>query len=983
MVYEEVTIISDKNVFLMKGDVKEMKKKICGIISLIISVSVICGMLPMHIQAEEVIDKKMYQLDLSDKFNYSNWGMLEETITSETVDFEKQAGAFLFYKTGSKINTFQLNDEMTFTFDTSTYSINKNNFYKEELNETAVFTGHEKFVKTVYMGITLYKNHSDKIYPVINYTDGTTETVLLEVANYKYASEKPNYAGAMTVSAPHLGAKGWKRPANNNGVVGETKSDDGIAYYSIDVDETKIIDNISITNSSDSMVAYYAIGGTVMSNNELLAYVDNAQTFERVTAENADAIKIAKSYADELVARNAVTESYVEKINSLYEDVIWYADKIDAKQNMLNLSSALNMDMLAPVGSSVDNYFDTGFECTYTDMWKKHTVNGVISAELDDGSVVNFSMDESKYDAGVKDAVYLKAGETTVTIPSAGEPAQNVYFIWGSRGDDRQAKVTVKYSDGTSKTETVAVHRYVKKDADPNEVGSLMLNLDKYYPVFDENTGKYIITSKLAETGEKTTAGINIYCMELDITKTPVSYAISAAVNFDTALFAMTETTMSNDDMISVIDEVKGLKLVKTAEDAEAVEKAWAYAQELDRRHAVKLEDNAYIKKLVKQTAAQKDIHIDITSELDADLIVNVGDSRPSGYSGRDDALHQAMGSEITLISPRGAGYTDEDSGRTFNLSGAYDGNGNDSVQAGVSGVSFGINNKVLSRISFLIDCIDTRVSKNNGATVKAVITYDDGTSEEVKSRIRRSDTWYTNQYGAFVETKNAHYDSASNTYADGRVNYENEEDKFSLLSTFGFNIPTAKPVKSIELCGEMSYTYHVLGVTAVPHSNEELENNLVIFETVSGALDVNESNAQAALLGASSALELYARGYELDSDSIALANEVYMAARVYLSDGEVLEFVPSLTMKNGIASVSVMMNNTTADDAPYVIIIAAYNDKNELAGIKASSSKLLKASSVAVKDSLMLDEKIDNAVKYKAMIWDGLDTMHPYSVSE
>jgi len=954
-----------------------MKKKISRLISLIVSASVILGMVSVQVQAEDVTDKKMYQLDLSGKFNYSNWGMLEEAITSETVEITRP-GAFVFPKTGSKVNTFQLNDEMTFTFDTSTYSINKNNFYREELNETAVFTEHEKFVKTVYMGIVLHKNSSDTISPVITYTDGTRETVSMPVSNFlQKASEKADYAGAMTVTKPHLGARGWKKPVDNEGIVSESSSSDGIAYYSIDVDETKIIDSISITNSANSMVAYYAIGGTVMSNSELLAYVDNAQTFEGVTAENEDVIKIAKGYADELVARNAVNESYVEKINSLYEDVIWCADKTDAKQNMLNLSSALNIDMLAPVGSSVDNYFPESFECTYTDMWKKNTANGVISAKLDDESTVNFSMDESKYDAGVKDAVYLKAGETEVTIPSAGEPSEKVYFIWGSCGDNRQAKVTVKYSDGTSKTETVAVYRYVKKDADPNEVGSLMFNWNKYYPVLDENTGKYVITSKSA------TAGINIYCMELDSTKTPVSYTVSAAVDYDTALFAMTETTMSNDDMMSVIDDVKELDLVRTAEDAEAVLKAWAYAQELDRRHAVKLEDNAFIKKLINQADAERDIYVDITSELDTDLIVNTGDSRPFDYKGRDDALYKPMGEFVTTLSPRNADYIDADSERTFKLSGAYDGNGNDSVEAGVNAVSFGINNKVLSRISFLVDCIDTKVSRNNGATVKAVITYNDGTSEEVKTQIRRSDTWYTNQYGAFVEVKNAHYDAASNTYADGRVNYEDENDKYSLLSAFGFDMPTAKPVKSIELCGEMGYTYHVLGVTAVPHSNEELENNLVIFDTVSGASDVNKSNAKAALLGASSALELYSRGFELDSDSLALADEVYMAAKVYLSDDEVLEFVPALTMNNGMAEVNVMMNNTTADDASYVIIIAAYNGSNQLVGIKASENKLLKASSVAVRDSLILDESIAGAVKYKAMIWDGLDTMHPYSVTE
>ncbi len=949
------------------------------ILSLLLSVSFVSAVSPMYVMAEgeNTVDITSYQLDLSDKFNYSNWGIEGETVTSESfVDAAK--GGFVFATANSMKDAFMLNDEMTFTFDTATASANVNNFYRAEANETAVFTGHEKFAKTVYMGVALYTNSSANISPVITYTDGTVDMQTIFVKNKAQitAGEEPqSYAGCIDATKADFGNMGWRYAKNDNGTIVQSASSDGLPFYAIDVDETKIIESISIANTDSYQVAYYAIGGTVMSNAELLAYVEEVEAYDKVTPDNADFIMIAKGYADELVERNVLTEGDVEKLNALYNEVEWYKDKTDGKQNPVDLSSAVNMDMLAPVDSIVDNYFDPSFECTNTAAWQKITAEGIINAELDDETTVKFAMDSSKYNAGVKDAVYIAAGGEDVVIPSYGEPAEKVYFIWGSHGDNREANVTVTYDDGTTQSGIVAVYRYVSKNNDDNKVGSIALDWNTYYPVEDSTTGKYVITSKSA------TAGINVYCMELDSGKTPVSYTITPA-EYDTAIFAMTEITMANDDMLAVIESAKSIDLVRTNEDVATVKNAWTYAKELDRRHAVKLSDNAFLENLVKQAEAQEEINADITSLLDTDLIVNVGDSRPAGYNGRDDALIQAMGNTVTLTSPRDVNYIDKDTGREFRLSGGYDGNGNDSVKVGSNAVKFDMDGKLLMRVSFLVDCIDTKVSRLNGGTVKAVVTYTDGTSEEIRSLLRRSDTWYTNQYGAFAEIAYAHYDTATGLYADGRVEVEDSNDIYCLLSNFGFDISTAKPVQSIELTGG-EYTYYVLGVNAVPYANAALEENLAVFETVTGAADVNEGNAKTALLGASSALELHARGYELDSESLAMAREVYTAADMYISGNSELSFNPTLTVADGAATVYVTMTNTTASDAKYVLIITAYDSNNELVGMVAGTEKTLSDSTPATSDSLTLAKLPANAVRYKAMVWDGLRTMKPYAAAE
>ena len=958
---------------MKKREIKTGKR----ILSAILAFAMTGTMISLPVSAEDVVDITTYQLDLSDKFNYSNWGILGETITSDTFVPDTRA-SFLFPKGGSTVDTFKLNDEISFKFDTATYSANVNNYYKADASETAVFTGHESFVKDVYMGVALYNQSSGNISFAITYTDGTKETQTVFIKNKTQlngvaAESLPaNYVGAMDISKAHLGSVGYRKTKNDNGVVAAASSSDGLAFYKIDVDETKTIDNIAIANTDSVQVGFYAIGGTVMRNAELMAYVDNVKAFDSVTPENSDQIIVAKGYADELIERNAATAADMSKIYTLYEEVAWYEQKTDQKQNMVDLSGALNIEMLAPVGTVVDKYFDVT-ECTNTTSWANKISGGVINVTTTDGDTVSFSMDSAKLTAGTKDAVYLEGAGESVTINSVGEKSEYVYFIWGSQGDRRNPVVKVNYSDGTSHTQKMSICKYVSIAQDTQAVGSIMLDWNGYYPAKDEETGKYILTSKSA------TGGVIVYRIALDVTKNPVSYEITPDVQYGTAIFAMTEVTMSNDDMIAAIDALKEIDFVRTDEEAEAVQLAWAYAEELDRRHVVRLEDNAFLAKLVKQANAQKDINIDLSSMVDTDLIVNVGDNRPANYSGRNDALYQTMGDSVTVIAPRNEDYTDKDTGRTFKLSGGYDGNGNDSVKAGSQEVEIGIGNKLLKRVSILTDCIDKKVNKQTGTSVTVTITYNDGTNEDVVAQLRRSDTWHTNQYGAFKTIKYAHYEEESNSYAEGRLSVDPEDD-YSLLSCYGFNIPLAKPVKNITI-GADEYNYHILAVTAVPYSNTELEEGLAIFEEVTCASDVSDENAKAALEGSAAAFELYARGYELDEESLAMVQEVYAAALVYLADGEVLSFEPTSAIADNSVTAKVVMSNTTQNDAPYVLIIAAYDDDNKLVGVKATQNKTLSKGSIVVSDSVSI-EIPDTAVSYKAMVWKSLSMMQPYAVT-
>ncbi len=932
--------------------------------------------------------ENVYQLDLSDKFNYSNWGIEGETVTSTT--FENAAkGGFIFATANSMKDSFALNDEMTFTFDAATASANVNNFYRADATETAVFTGHAPFAKTVYMGLTLYTNSSAHISPVITYTDGTVDTQTIFVQNKAQiaaGSEPASYAGCLDATKVDFGNMGWKYANNVDGVITASASSDGLSFYAIDVDETKTIESIAIANSDSYQVAYYAIGGTVMSNAELLAYVENVKAYDAVTDENKAEIITAKAYADELIERNAVSESDVEKINTLYAGIEG-EEPTDAPTNTPSeeIENVYQLDL-----SDKFNYSNWGIEgeTVTSETFINAAKGGFIFAtanSMKDSFKLNdemtFTFDTNTASANVNN--FYRAGATETAVFTGYAPFTKTVYMGVTLYTNSSAHISpvITYTDGTVDTQTIFVQNKAQIAAG-SEPASYAGCIDATQVDFGNMGWKCAKNDNGTIVQASSSDGLPFYAIDVDETKTIESIAIANTDSYQVAYYAIGGTIMSNAELLANVDGAKDIDLVRTAADAETVKKAWACAKELDRREVVKLSDNAFLGKLVKQAEAQEEINVDITAQLDTDLIVNVGDSRPGGYNGRDDALIQAMGNTVTLVSPRDENYIDKDAGRSFTLSGGYDGNGNDSVKVGTSSVKFDMGDKLLTRVSFLVDCIDTKVSRLNGGTVKAVITYTDGTTEEVRGQLRRSDTWYTNQYGAFATITYAHYDEATGLYADGRVSVEDESDKYCLLSNFGFDISTAKTVASVELMGG-EYTYYVFGVNAVPYTNAALEENLAVFETVTGAADVNESNAKTALLGASSALELHARGYELDSESLAMAREVYTAALMYISGDTELSFKPSLTVENGTATVYVTMTNTTTDDATYVMIITAYDSNNELVGMIAGKEKTLYASTPATSDSITLTKLPSNAVTYKAMVWDGLKTMKPYAVAE
>lgn len=665
---------------------------------------------------------------------------------------------------------------------------------------------------------------------------------------------------------------------------------------------------------------------------------------------------------------------------------------IDSSYNTLDLSSLLNMDVLAPEGSVVEKSFAKGYGATIPQMWKdRGYANGVIKAQ----NGVPFAVDEAGFAAGVKDSIILETtAQESITVQASGEKAAKLYIAWDVQGSYAGATIKVNYADGTSETNSFNIggRSWQANGSYPNYAGVVMDNVWSWHFATTENSdGKYVV-----EREDGKSAGLGMFAIDLDATKTPVSYEFSGK-DFPSVIYAITEATMSNADMQAVIEQARTLEYVSTAENAELARKAYSYAEELVKRNVALESDFADIANLVKQAAAQENAYLDITDKLDSDIIVSINDgenTRPSNYSGKDNFLIQPIADTIVLNAPSNTTLTDYETGSTFKVVGNK-GNGNDSVKIASeadngTGVTFNLNGKMLKHISFLIDSANADgINIETGSAAEAIVNYTDGTSEKISTILSKNDTWYTGQQRANIGVKYAHYDSETNTYKDG-FNGEYPHSSGATLTAVGFDLGgykhadsltaeaynSYKTVKSITLLPHATANYYVFAATTQAYSNDVLVKAMKAIDNVTEVGEVTKDNAQAVINAVNAMEELYKRAYlskEEYEESIPLKD-----AAEALQGKTILKFTPSVDVSGDSAVANLEYTNTTDKAQDYVLIIAAYDSNNKLVGVnsKNGTAKVNTTDS----DSVSI-AKPSNAANYKAFVWDGIKTMKPLAV--
>ena len=665
---------------------------------------------------------------------------------------------------------------------------------------------------------------------------------------------------------------------------------------------------------------------------------------------------------------------------------------IDSSYNTLDLSSVLNMDVLAPEGSVVEKSFAQGYGATIPQMWKdRGYANGVIKAQ----NGVPFAVDEAGFAAGVKDSIMLEnADQEAVTVQASGEKAEKLYIAWDAKDSYDGTAIKVNYADGTSKTYNLNVcGRSWQSGSNPNYAGAVMDNVWSYnYATTENSDGKYVVERK-----DGVTAGLGMFFIDLDTTKVPVSYEFKATSQYSSIIYAITESTMSNADMRAVIEQARTLEYVSTAENAELARKAYLYAQELVKRNVALESDFEDIAKLVKQAAAQENAYLDITDKLDSDIIVSINDgenTRPSNYSGKDNFLIQPIADTIVLNAPSDKSFADYETGSVFKVTGNK-GNGNDSIKiaseaAGGTGVTFALDGKMLKHISFLIDSANEEgIDGITGSGAEAIVNYTDGTSDTISTVLSKTNTWYTGQKRANIGISYAHYDSETKTYKDGFTG-DYPHSTGATLTALGFDLGgykqkdgltaeaynSYKAVKSITLLPHATANYYVLAATTQAYSNDVLVEAMKTIDNVTEVSDVTKDNAQDVINAVNAMEELYKRAY-LSKEEYEGCIPLKDAAEA-IQGKTILKFTPSVDVSGDSAVANLEYTNTTDKAQDYVLIIAAYDSNNKLVGVnsKNGTAKVNTTDS----DSVSI-AKPSNAANYKAFVWDGIKTMKPLAV--
>lgn len=665
---------------------------------------------------------------------------------------------------------------------------------------------------------------------------------------------------------------------------------------------------------------------------------------------------------------------------------------IDSSYNTLDLSSLLNMDVLAPEGSAVEKSFAKGYGATIPQMWKdRGYANGVIKAQ----NGVPFAVDEAGFAAGVKDSIMLEnADQEAVTVQASGEKAEKLYIAWDAKDSYDGTAIKVNYADGTSKTYNLNVcGRSWQSGSNPNYAGAVMDNVWSYnYATTENSDGKYIV-----ERADHVTAGLGMFFIDLDTTKVPVSYEFKATSQYSSIIYAITESTMSNADMQAVIKQARTLEYVSTADNAELARKAYSYAEELVKRNVALQSDFEDIAKLVKQAAAQENAYLDITDKLDSDIIVSIKDgenTRPSDYSGKDNFLIQPIADTIVLNAPSDKSFADYETGSVFKVTGNK-GNGNDSIKIaseadGGTGVTFALDGKMLKHISFLIDSANEEgIDGITGSGAEAIVNYTDGTSDTISTVLSKTNTWYTGQKRANIGISYAHYDSETKTYKDGFTG-DYPHSTGATLTALSFDLggykqadalnaesySAYKTVKSITLLPHATANYYVLAATTQAYSNDVLVEAMKTIDNVTEVSDVTKDNAQDVINAVNAMEELYKRAY-LSKEEYEGCIPLKDAAEA-IQGKTILKFTPSVDVSGDSAVANLEYTNTTDKAQDYVLIIAAYDSNNKLVGVnsKNGTAKVNTTDS----DSVSI-AKPSNAANYKAFVWDGIKTMKPLAV--
>ena len=803
----------------------------------------------------------------------------------------------------------------------------------------------------------------------------------------------------------------------------------GFRGYEVDVDPTKAVKEITIATAWGSYDTYscilYALAQEEANSSDYYAYLDNFDVDANqpdangvFTAEQATAIRSVAVAMNELQGKDLSGYTAISDLISQYNsaELIYDTDADDATQYYIDLRKVYNYDAIASIGDIVAaNKVDTFAMLSKTlpantdnyVNFNRVTDPGTSAATIVQVADVKMFMDGLTYLAGVNDSIKLAEVGNSVTIPLVETNTKNIRFTVDNK-DAVNYDVTVNYSDNTSDSYTISFNAIntlwttnsqligAVETEEAKRNGLIGMNPDyTYHPSYTlQDDGTYLVGYTKNTSYRR---GPSTYQVVPDATKVPVSVTFKANAE-NMIIYTLSQKALTTDDInelktyvdtLNADENFYGTFTKTTDEDGnityensvETAATAYKYYTFLLEKDVIAAEDYSKIGAIGKQLDVQEEAYVDLSDNVDADLIVPAGEEVPEDFVWEETSLFNAD------YAPEDGVLTAAASGNTYKLSGNYKDVGADAVK--VSDESFKVELKTgrLKGINVIIEKPD---AGDNGQSINVTVKYTDETVDELTAMAYKADNPKINanypesRVQGFGRINAQVKDDADDSKATGEVN-----GLFNNWTESGFNgknmvestiaIDTTKTVESITF-NTASSSYYIFAITLDAYTNLEL---VELTETlpVTTVAEVTKENAQATADAGRAYIELYNRGFTsyVDAANISLYKALVEQADKFLIDGEIVFTPAEVVVADGTASSTVTMKNTTGFPQDYVLVIAAYSDENcsKLLDISIGDAKSLKAETDSATDTINMPAVTD-AKLYKVFVWETVKSLKP-----
>lgn len=968
--------------------------------------------------------KGTIHLDISDKYNADTIASAGDTVGNSWFDgYTGFSGNF----DGVVASAFGNNE----LFNATTY-VNDNGDMVKQDETVEVYIpnvgrkGGENDAVAVWgektLEVDLHNVVTEKIYYVANnsetfqntatiyYTDGTTEKVDSNGTNCAstYYSNKNDKVAYLWLGGT-FASKGTDNVITTSG-----SHTVGYIVYNVAVDKTKVVDKVVFKNTNTSKpVFYYSVSQVPVTLPEMTTAIETAKALNEktgmLTSDEITAIKNAKIYASTLLEAGIGTASDYAFLDTLFAK----AQKQVAISGVthIDISDKLNASTIGKAGDTVpENWFGDAtisFSNEFGGLPPFDVGKDYIAFDKYDNcvAVTNGTIEgyipESRRATDKADSVMLEKDKTSLTLNLSNVLTKNINFVANAIEDN--INITVKYSDNTELKQTLKIRCKNQATYNIAEYPYIVGIRHIAWQNLQKNTSGVLATGKDVNNWNDNSNGLVMYKLDLDKDKIPVSITFENASTRPVFVYDVAQVPVTYTEMKTALEA--GIENgVLTSEDEAKAELLAKYKSTLVEYGVCEATDYPEVEVYTKQADAQKTSYVDLTEYLNADLMVKAGDTYEENNTlARETVLFDGSNLTGTLTvntAPSKSYAPDADQneiGRTYKLSGAYNGKGNDVVQVkkddeNVKTVTIAMPETIrtVKGIGVILDCYTGAggaedATKSYAAKVPVTVNYEGGTSEDVTVNLLSSEGYHYSKFYANAG-KTGRMDLETGTIGNSKNGQSGFNSPFFYSSNVEFD--TEKTVESLTFKSISGCDYNIIAISQFVQSNAELQGIVDSYsenESITGITEVSEvteENADDVIKFFGSIVELTNRGFAGFEDDVESFESLVARAKA-LKNGDT-GFTATVTIDEDGSNqkATFTMSNLTDSDQTYVLVIAAYVG-NKLVGVEASNEvKKVTAGTTDVTDSISMAKSTESGVTYKAFVWESLTSLKPLGTS-